>query len=147
MSLDVYLEVEETLLRLPAIPIREGGQVKQITREEWNTLYPGREPITMPMSTTHEVYWANITHNLNKMAEEAGLYEYLWRPDEIGIETAAELIEPLKAGLARLRADPDHFRQFNPSNGWGSYEALVEFVERYLHACRDYPHATVKAWR
>jgi hypothetical protein len=26
------------------------------------------------------VYNANITHNLGKMAEKAGLYETLWRP-------------------------------------------------------------------
>lgn len=29
-----------------------------------------------------ELFEANITHNLNKMAKEVGIYEYLWRPDE-----------------------------------------------------------------
>ena len=30
----------------------------------------------------------NITHNLNKMASELGVYEHLWRPDEIGVTKA-----------------------------------------------------------
>ena len=33
-------------------------------------------------------YSANITHNLGKMAEEAGIYKHLWRPEEIGITKA-----------------------------------------------------------
>lgn len=27
----------------------------------------------------------NITHNLNNMAKEVGLYEVLWRPEEMGL--------------------------------------------------------------
>src|ERR1700690_72680 len=67
------------------------------------------------------LYSANITHNLNKMAEAAGIYQHLWHPDEIGIEKAAQLIEPLKEGLQLLESKPEHFQQFNPQNGWGSY--------------------------
>lgn len=90
----------------------------------------------------------NITHNLNKMASEAGLYEYLWRPEENGITTAAELIEPLKAGLARLKADPEKFEQFNPPpNSWGDYDGLVDFVETYLAACEENPDAEVEVSR
>jgi len=48
-------------------------------------------------------YEANVTHNLNKMAMEAGIYEYLWRPDEIGITKAGRLIEPLSKGLTDWR--------------------------------------------
>ena len=90
------------------------------------------------------VYEANITHNLGEMASEADLYKYLWRPDENGITRAAELIDPLTEGLARLKADPDRFKSYNPSNGWGSYEGLVKFTENYLEACKRFPRATVK---
>lgn len=94
-----------------------------------------------------DVYWANITHNLTKMANEAGLYKALWRPDEIGVTTAKELIPLLKEGLERLEADPEKFKAFNPSNGWGSYEDLVEFVRDYLKACKESPDATVRVSR
>lgn len=94
-----------------------------------------------------EVYEANITHNLNKMAGEAGIYQHLWRPDEIGVTKARQLIDPLRAGLAKLKADPTHFEQFNATNGWGKYPGLVEFVERYLAACIDNPDAEVRVSR
>jgi hypothetical protein len=90
-----------------------------------------------------EYYWRNITHNLNEMASEAGIYEALWRPDEIGITKAAQLIEPLKAGLDNLESDPERFQNLNPSNGWGSYEGLVSFVRDYLQACEETPDAEV----
>lgn len=94
-----------------------------------------------------EVYSRNITHNLNKMAGEAGIYMHLWRPDEIGLTKASDLIEPLTAGLQLLKSDPERFRQFNPPNGWGRYEYLVEFVEDYLQACIENPDAEVRASR
>jgi hypothetical protein len=95
----------------------------------------------------HEVFTRNITHNLNEMAEAAGIYEVLWQPDDLGITRAEQLIEPLKAGLERLRADPVKFQAFNPPNGWGSYAGLVEFVADYLAACEQNPQADVSAWR
>lgn len=94
-----------------------------------------------------EGYWANITHNLNRMASEAGIYEALWRPEEIGITRAEQLIGPLTNGLALLKSDPERFEQFNAPNGWGMYEHLVSFVEEYLNACKDNPDAEVRASR
>lgn len=94
-----------------------------------------------------EAYEANITHNLNAMAEAAGLYDALWRPDEVGITKASQLIEPLERGLNRLIGDPAGFKQYNPANGWGSYDFLVRFVMQYLEACREYPEATVRVSR
>lgn len=94
-----------------------------------------------------DVYWSNITHNLGEMAEEAGIYNALWRPDEIGITQAAQLIEPLQAGLSLLKSDPVRFKKFNASNGWGTYEHFVPFVEKYLEACQDNPDAEVSVSR
>lgn len=90
-----------------------------------------------------EVYERNITHNLNKMADAAGIYEHLWRPDELGIKTAAELIAPLSAGLELLRSNEARFRQYDAPNGWGRYEHLVDFVADYLAACQANPDAEV----
>lgn len=92
-------------------------------------------------------YSRNITHNLTKMASEAGIYQHLWRPDEIEITKANQLIEPLKAGLELLKSDPERFKKFTPSNGWGDYENLVNFVEDYLNACLEYPDADVSVDR
>lgn len=93
------------------------------------------------------LYSSNITHNLNVMAQHAGLYKVLWRPEEIGLTTARQLIKPLEAGLALLQANQAHFEEYNSSNGWGTYRGLVYFVENYLDACRNYPDATVEVSR
>ncbi len=150
MSLDVYLEIKgvQNLPSGPRIFVREGGQNKEITRADWDERFPGREPVTIEFPTdSSEVYSANITHNLNKMASEAGIYNHLWGPDEINIEKAEQLIEPLQEGLTLLEGDPEKFKQFNPENGWGTYEGLVSFVHDYLKACKEYPNADVRVWR
>ncbi len=94
-----------------------------------------------------QVYWANITHNLNKMADEAGIYEALWRPEEIGKTKASEIVELLEKGLTDLKARPEHFEKFNSPNGWGMYENFVPFVEKYLEACKEYPDAIIEVSR
>lgn len=101
--------------------------------------------LTKPVPT--EVYCANITHNLGKMADAAGIYQHLWRPEELGITTAGELIDPLAAGLARMEADPEFFRQYDASNGWGTYNHFVPWVQRYLEACIEHPDALIEVSR
>lgn len=103
--------------------------------------------ITLKAIRPTEVFSVNITHNLATMAKEAGIYEHLWRPDEIGQTKASDLISPLANGLAILRASPEKFRALNPYNGWGSYEWLVSAVEKYLAACLENPDAEVSVWR
>lgn len=125
MSLDVYLKVGE-------------DRIEQCERcDGTGKINHGRE----------RVYDANITHNLNKMADAAGIYQALWRPEEIGITKAGQLAPLLRDGLKKLEADPEKFKQFNPPNGWGDYDGLVSFVRRYLVACEDYPDADVDVFR
>ena len=93
------------------------------------------------------VYDANITHNLGKMAKEAGIYYHLWRPEEIGISKAENLIIPLQEGLELLKSDPERFQKFDSPNGWGLYIHFVPFVEEYLKACIEYPDAEISISR
>jgi hypothetical protein len=125
LSLDVYLQV--------------GGE-----RFESCQHCDGTGKVNRGRETVHD---ANITHNMGRMAEAAGIYEHLWRPDEIGVTKAGQLVGPLRAGLARLKADPERFEKFNPENKWGDYGALVRFVEKYLIACEEYPDADVSVSR
>ena len=111
------------------------------------------------------VFSANITHNLSEMAIHAGLYNVLWRPylltgyKETGDHTkdweyedscdikAKMLIKPIEKGLRQLKSYPERFKKYNPENGWGRYEGLVEFTEDYLTACREHPDAKVEVSR
>lgn len=90
-----------------------------------------------------EHFSVNITHNLNKLAEAAGLYKAIWYPEEIRISHANYLINTLEEGLKRLRANPDKYRGYEPENKWGTYDTFVEFVEKYLHACKAHPEARI----
>jgi hypothetical protein len=113
------------------------------------------------------LYWANITHNLNVMAEKAGIYEALWRPHKLieGYDIpesdniaewefeeknkiqAKAIIPLLEKGLEDLIARPEYFKTFDSKNGWGTYDHFVPFVAEYLKACRQYPEAIVETSR
>lgn len=93
------------------------------------------------------VFDTNITHNLTQMADKAGIYEVLWRPDEHGFNKAEDIILTLEKGLADLKARPDYFKQFDAENGWGKYEHFVPFVEGVLGACKEYPDAQISVSR
>lgn len=116
------------------------------------TLEPGRELL----------YSANITHNLGEMAEEAGLYEALWRPYQLkpdypGFDDhkeeweyedanpvrAYEIIEIIEKGLADMKARPEHYEKFNSPNGWGTYKNFIPFIEKYLEQLKLHPEAIV----
>ena len=111
--------------------------------------------VTLKKMQMSSVFDANITHNLGLMAskvkigkvKKATLYYYLWRPDEIEITKARQLIEPLQIGLNLLLKSPKKYQKFNPSNGWGDYDGLVSFVIKYLAACKQFPNAKIEVDR
>lgn len=94
-----------------------------------------------------EGFSANITHNLNKMADEAGIYGIVWRPEENGITKARQLIEPLRKAIAAMKADPERFKRHDDSNGWGTYDDFLPWLEQYLAACERMPDALVSVSR
>lgn len=147
MSLDVYLLVKEPIKKSgTGVYIRDNGKRRELTIEEVKEKFPDAEVAPQEYKTQY-VYDANITHNLGAMADKAGLYYALWRPDERGWTHAKQLISPLEAGLEALKANPAAFKKFNPDNGWGNYDGLVEFVEEYLEACREWPDAEIEVSR
>jgi len=87
----------------------------------------------IPNEDTEEAWYGNITHNLAKMAMECGLYEVMW---EAAGKTTKEVLPKLEAGLMKLVLQPEVYEEFNPANGWGSYETLVMYAIEYLKACR-----------
>ena len=94
-----------------------------------------------------EVFEANLTHNLNTMAKEVGLYYFIWRPEEVGIHFAYEIVAPLEVGLAMLKAAPERFKKFDHETGYGTYEQFIHFLEQYIDACKTNPKATIGAYR
>lgn len=150
MSLDIYLRKKGaavTAANEECIYIREAGQLKKIPRVEWNERYPDREPYTVRGDDPDLVYHGNITHNMTSMATEAGIYQALWRPEEVSISKTSQLQLMLAEPVLRMIEDPERFKKFDPDNGWGSYEVFLDFLDNLLRACEKWPDAEVSVWR
>lgn len=95
------------------------------------------------------VYDANITHNLNKMASAVSefFYKAIWRPEEMDMKYAGDVVYELRKGVAVLACAPSHLKKLNPENGWGTYEDLLLFVVRYIEACEQHPTALIEVSR
>jgi len=120
MSLRVYLYDTETLTC-------ECGKKHQIKQDE--------------------CFSQNITHNLGAMADEGGFYEALWRPEEVGITQAKQLIPILRKAIADMEDNPARFEKHNAPNGWGLYEHFLPWLRKYLEACLQYPEAVISVSR
>jgi len=93
-------------------------------------------------------FHANITHNLAEMADKfPDGYKLLWRPEELGIKIAGDMVGKLGLMLDNMKRYPDEYKASTPTNGWGNYEGLLQFVDRYLQACLEYPEAIIEVSR
>jgi hypothetical protein len=147
MSLDVSLISNTPITKKgTGVFIRENGKNKELTVEEVKEKFPNSVVEENEFETEY-VFDANITHNLNKMAAAAGIYEACWRPEEIGATKASDIIPILEKGFEDMKARPEHYKQFDSPNGWGLYIHFLPWVESYLNACRKYPDAIIEVSR
>lgn len=93
------------------------------------------------------LHWQNITHNLGEMADMAGIYNCLWRPEENGINTAGELIPLLEKAIKDMEDRPEYYKQFDADNGWGVYDDFLPWLRRLLEKAKEYPLATIRVSR
>ncbi len=83
-----------------------------------------------------------ITYNLMPMFRAAG-----WDHNDYDGWSGEEMLPIAKEVLAKLVADPDEFREFNPPNGWGTYEDAVWFFDALTSACERCPKYKLKFYR
>lgn len=93
-----------------------------------------------PEPTVLTIYENSITHNLASMAKACEIYPYLWRSAESSIFLAVQLTPYLKAGLAKLKLEPERFRKLEPENGMGTYQQFCDFLEELIQV-------TEKHWK
>lgn len=89
----------------------------------------------------------SITHNLAKMASEAGVHNSLWRPNESGYDVAGMIIPNLKNGIKAMEWNPDEFMALNPKNGWGNYDDFLLCLKNILTACEEHPDYNIEISR
>ena len=135
MSLDLYIKSNTPVLhRGTGVYIRDNGETKELTTKQ--------EVLT---------HFPDINHNLTEMAIKckiisictpktqdifATLYDFLWHPkDNLGISIPnMDYLEDVMECYRKLLEKKDFFKQFNPSNGWGTYEQLLRKTKEYINA-------------
>lgn len=100
-----------------------------------------------PEPERHVAFAWNFTHNAADMAFAAGFYHELWRPEEVNIEFAHQLIGPLERGIKDMEEKPEAYRSLQASNGWGTYDQFLDAVRNLLRALKQCPGARIKASR
>ena len=137
MSLDLHIISTKPVKKVSSgVYVRSQGKTKELkTREEIQEWFPGSD-IEIREYETNEIFDGNITHNLCEMASHViipggyTLYDLLWKPS---INTITqEYIDSVKKGLEYLNSHKEDLEQYNPSNGWGSYETLLDFTQSFI---------------
>lgn len=93
------------------------------------------------------VYHVNITHNLIELAANLGIYQRVWRPEENGIDRAGRLVDWIDPALRELLSNKKKYRKYEASNGWGTVEQFIGFLQELQEACLRYPQAEIRASR
>lgn len=93
------------------------------------------------------VYSDSITHNVVPMAQKAGIYRMVWRPEEAGISVAKELIDPLEKAVKDMINNRGDYVALSPANSLVSYEEFLGFLVRLADNCKRNPQASVTASR
>jgi len=102
---------------------------------------------TFHIEEDYQVFSRNITHNLTSMADACGVYKILWRPEELGLHLAKDLINDLEIGINYMSKNRVTLEAYNPPNGWGCYEIFYEDCIDILKACKENPNAKISVWR
>ena len=144
MSLDLYIVNKTPRKRVSSrIYVRENGETKEVlTLKEFKKHFPDCDENQFQLKeVVEENLWeGNVTHNLTKMAEHivVGQYDFymlLWHPNDNGFHTATkEYRELIYQGLSYMLSHRKELEQYNPENGWGSYDSLLSFVQSYAEA-------------
>lgn len=158
MSLDLYIESKTPIThRSTGVFIREHGVTRALeTKKEVLEHFPHANPdeIVENVYEDNIYFHINITHNLAKMAKECqpvtycsnglhhpmqySLYQLLWHPEQIGtINPSEEYEDNVIQCYKRLLEEPDFFKKYNPENGWGSYDQLLEGTRNFMLALEN----------
>jgi len=85
---------------------------------------------------TDAMVWKDIT-----------LYEIMWRPEEVGIYDGGTLLPHLQRALDYMLPREGELKEYNPDNGWGTYEGLLKAVRDMGQHCAMFPHASLRSCR
>jgi len=87
----------------------------------------------------------NFTHNIVKLADVLGIYDYLWHPED-NPKQPLELVPILDKAITELAINfVEYSDHYDSPNGWGTCEHFLPWLCRVRHACLEYPAAILEA--
>lgn len=139
MSLDISIKAKVPVVKNgTGIFVRENGKTKELTADEAKER--GWDGINMDFVSEY-AWTGNITHNLGKMASNVmpdgkpyTLYSLLWGGK---YKNCRDLIGKLHVCILYMMMNKEELKKYNPENGWGTYEQLLEFTKEFQMACID----------
>lgn len=155
MSLDLYIESNTPVLhRGTGVYIRENGETRELkTKQEVLTHFPDakEEDIEEKTYEDNTYFHINLTHNLTEMAsqciirghyitqqgkEHINLYDLMWHPEgNLGLKVPTmNYLRDIIDCYEKLLENPNFFKKYNPDNGWGTYEQLLNGIKKYIAA-------------
>ena len=81
------------------------------------------------------------------MATAADIYYLLWDPEKTGIKKASEMIKPLKVAIRDMITRPDHYKQYEPENKWGTYDGFIHWLKVLFKTCVKYPDTIYEIYK
>lgn len=84
----------------------------------------------------------NYTCNMGEAIRKANK-QGLGIPDFNG-KKASDVLPVLKEIITNFVTDTKEYRQYEPSNGWGSIETCLEFLLWFKGNCEEYPTAIIE---
>lgn len=90
----------------------------------------------------HTIHNYNYTYNIYDMFKEAASKSELDSITSIKVldgYPCAEVAGILKDIITEMRSDPEHYKTFNPENGWGSYQSFISVLQSIYEDCLDHP--------
>ena len=85
-----------------------------------------------------------IPHSTSRMAEEAGVYDYLWNPSKKRYTVAIDITNLIEISLSRILSNIDHFELLESEDNFGTVSNFVVFLQNILVACKLHPEAKIQ---
>lgn len=83
----------------------------------------------------------NYTSNIGKMYCDAFNVQD-WK--FINGKVCKDALPYVKNACKNMRRSPDRYKKMEPSNGWGTYEGALEYLEHLQKGCEENPDCTVR---
>lgn len=79
----------------------------------------------------------NITYNIRDILVKSSNCEDVWTTN--GLIPILSLYDKFKVGLLELETNIEQYRKYEPSNGWGNCENVLDFYRWFFDSLKDIP--------